>query len=73
MIFMWLVPLGFLALLILGVVWLVKAVAQPGAQTFATVGRACPNCGRPAQADWQVCPYCGQSLTRPGGVQADTV
>ncbi|HIC89489.1 MAG TPA: zinc ribbon domain-containing protein [Anaerolineae bacterium] len=22
----------------------------------------CPSCGRPVQADWQVCPYCGQGL-----------
>jgi len=62
MIFMWLFPLGLLALLILGVVWLIKAVAQPGSQTPAAPGRTCPNCGRPAQADWKNCPYCGTTL-----------
>ncbi|MEW5941508.1 MAG: zinc ribbon domain-containing protein [Chloroflexota bacterium] len=26
------------------------------------VRRACPNCGKPAQADWKTCPHCGQTL-----------
>ncbi|NDJ78457.1 MAG: zinc ribbon domain-containing protein [Chloroflexi bacterium] len=25
----------------------------------------CPGCGRPAQADWQVCPYCHTKLKKP--------
>ncbi len=62
LIFMWLFPLGLLALLILGVAWLVKAVAQPGGQTPAAPGRTCPDCGRSAQADWKKCPYCGATL-----------
>jgi hypothetical protein len=62
-IFMLLFPLGFLALLILGILWLVKAVAPSGGQAPAVPGRTCPNCGRSVQADWQLCPYCGQKLT----------
>lgn len=25
----------------------------------------CPGCGRPAQADWQVCPFCHTKLRKP--------
>ncbi len=72
-----LIPLGFLALLVLGGVWLFRQVVQP--QGFATgggptqPGRSCPNCGRAVQADWQVCPYCGQSLAQPSGIKPNTV
>jgi hypothetical protein len=66
MIFMWVVPLGFLTLLVAGVVWLVRAATGglPNAnpQTPPATG-ACPSCGRPTQAGWQLCPYCGESLT----------
>ncbi|GAB4505097.1 MAG: hypothetical protein Fur0043_20920 [Anaerolineales bacterium] len=60
MLFMALIPLGFLALLVLGVVWLVRAVS--GNVPAPTAARACPNCGKPVQADWQNCPYCGVGL-----------
>lgn len=66
MIFMWIVPLGFLTLLILGIVWLFRQVSGPSGPTVAPPqvppGETCPNCDRPAQADWQLCPYCGQAL-----------
>lgn len=57
MLFMWLIPLGSLALLVLGIVWLVNAVS--GSKAAA---RLCAHCGRPAQADWKTCPYCGNAL-----------
>jgi hypothetical protein len=56
---MMLSPLVLLALLVLGVVWLVRAVAPPA----APAAKVCPSCHRPAQADWQVCPYCGAKLS----------
>ena len=66
MIFMWLFPLGLLALSILGIVWLVRQVSRPSGPVTGPprgpAGGTCPNCGRPAQADWQLCPYCGQAL-----------
>ena len=62
MIFMLLFPLGFLILMVLGVIWLVKAAAQPSEQTPVTPGGTCPNCGRAVQTDWQLCPYCRQEL-----------
>ena len=63
MLLMWLFPLGFLVLLALGIVWLVKAISQPGSgQLPSTSVKACPNCHRPAQAEWHNCPYCGTAL-----------
>jgi hypothetical protein len=62
-------PLGFLALLILGAVWVFRQVSQspgPVAGPPAPSGRTCAHCGRAVQADWQVCPYCGQALTSGG-------
>ena len=67
MVFMWIVPLGFLTLLVLGIVWLFRQVSGTSgpvaAPPQAPPGQPCPNCSRPTQADWQLCPYCGQALT----------
>jgi len=56
MIFMWLIPVGFIVLAVLGIVWLVRNLNPPAADG------ACPNCGKGVQADWQNCPDCGTSL-----------
>lgn len=64
MIFMWIIPLGFLTLLVAGIVWLVRSVSgstHAGPQAPPVTGN-CPSCGRPTQAGWQLCPYCGESL-----------
>lgn len=67
MIFMGIFPLGLLVLLVLGIVWLLRQVSSPPGPAAgppqAPAERTCPNCGRSVQADWQVCPYCGQTLT----------
>ncbi len=60
MIFMWLIPIGFIVLTVLGVVWLVRAVG--GRATLGSPARACPSCGRGVQADWRNCPHCGAVL-----------
>ncbi len=63
MLLMWLLPLGFLVLLVLGIAWLVKAVSRPGnGQPPVSPTKACPNCHKPAQAEWHNCPYCGTAL-----------
>jgi hypothetical protein len=63
MLAMWLFPLGFLVLLVLGITWLVKAISRPGSgQLPAAPAKACPECYRPVQADWRNCPYCGTAL-----------
>ena len=59
MFFMWLIPLGFLVLSVLGVAWLVKNV---GNSTPSASQNPCPNCGKGVQVDWQNCPYCGTAL-----------
>lgn len=55
---MWLVPLGTIILAVLGVVWLVNNLSG----SKIVQGRNCPSCGKPAQADWKTCPYCGNGL-----------
>ncbi|MDP1713310.1 MAG: zinc ribbon domain-containing protein [Anaerolineales bacterium] len=59
MIFMWLIPLGFLVLTVLGIAWLVRNVSN---STPPSSQSPCPNCGKGVQADWQNCPYCGTAL-----------
>ena len=64
---MWLVPVGIIVLLVVGVAALVNSLLRPSngsSQTFPpATGRTCQNCGRSAQADWTTCPYCGQKLS----------
>jgi len=65
MMLMWLFPLGLLIAIVLGSVWLVRALAGTGT-TAKLVAPACPQCHRSLQSDWQVCPYCGHRLTGSG-------
>ena len=62
MFFMWLIPLGFIVLIVLGIVWLVKAIGS--SNTPSAPVQTCPSCGRGVQADWKNCPYCGSSLLK---------
>lgn len=60
--------LGLLVLIVLGALALVCGLSRPtqaaGTKTVMTTpSPACPNCGRPVQVDWRLCPYCGQVLT----------
>ncbi len=59
MAFMWLIPLGFVVLTVLGIIWLARNV---GNSTSPSSQSPCPNCGRGVQADWQNCPHCGTKL-----------
>jgi uncharacterized membrane protein len=59
MIFMWLVPIGVLALVVYGVAALVRNTGNPPQTSSLT---PCPNCGTGVQSDWQNCPYCGTML-----------
>ena len=60
MLIMLLIPLGFIALLIAGVVVLVRSLNTPRA--VVPYRSACPSCGRPVQGDWTTCPYCGKPV-----------
>jgi hypothetical protein len=59
-----LIPLGFIALLVAGGIWLVRAVTANGSSfTLAkSAVNACPSCGQNIQADWRNCPHCGATL-----------
>lgn len=64
---MMLVPLGFLVLLVLGIVWLVRQAASPVASAPPApqppaIGGVCPSCHKGVQDDWKTCPYCEQKL-----------
>jgi len=59
MLLMGVFPLGLLVLVVLGIVWLVRAVSRPTSQSPVAPAKTCPNCARPVQADWRNCPYCG--------------
>ncbi len=57
---MWLgglLQLGLLALVVAGIVWVVKAIRTPRA-----AARSCTKCGRAVQDEWKVCPHCGNKL-----------
>jgi hypothetical protein len=60
MISMLLIPVGFLILIVLGAVWLIRAIGV-GTSRAAEM-RSCPNCEHGVQPDWRNCPYCGASL-----------
>ena len=59
---MLLVPLLFIGLVVLGVVWLVRSVATPGAPQPPAASVFCADCGKPLQAGWKACPYCGEKV-----------
>ncbi len=63
-IFMFVIPIGMLFLLALGVVWLIRTVGTTSHNfTIAKQGQMpCPTCGRPVAPAWVVCPYCGTPL-----------
>src|SRR5574341_211687 len=63
MIFMWLIPLGFLVLTVLGIVWLVRTLGSGNNPPAPT--KTCPSCRHGVQADWRNCPYCGTTLSSP--------
>ena len=64
--FLW--PLLFIGLIVLGVVWLVRSVARPTVPQAPAAPQppaptaACAHCGKPLQAGWMACPYCGEKI-----------
>jgi hypothetical protein len=62
MLFMWLIPIGFIILAVFGIAWLVRAIG--GGTNPPAPAHLCPSCGRSVQIDWKNCPYCGTALTK---------
>jgi hypothetical protein len=56
--------LGFLALGVLGIIWLVRRTSKPVAVPVPAVvaTHPCKKCGQPLQEDWKNCPYCGKKV-----------
>jgi hypothetical protein len=52
--------LGLLALVVLGIVWLVRRLTVP--KTPPAPLLTCRHCSKPIQAGWIACPYCGKKL-----------
>jgi hypothetical protein len=61
-IFMFLAPLLFVGLIVLGAVWLVRSLATPSAPQPPVVTAVCAHCGKLLQSGWKVCPYCGEKV-----------
>lgn len=55
---MFLFPLLILGLIVAGIFWFVSNLNS----SKSVQGRACTSCGKPVQADWKTCPYCGNNL-----------
>ena len=58
MLFMWLIPIGVIALIVYGVV----ALTRNAGNNAPASSTPCPNCGKGVQADWKNCPHCGTAL-----------
>ena len=56
-------PLGFLVLVILGIVWLVRTVHRPPGE-IARAPKPCPHCAKPVDVDWRACPFCEEDLMK---------
>lgn len=56
-------PLGALALIALGIVWLVRALS--GSRQHADPSTpSCPRCGKAVEVDWRACPFCKEDLQK---------
>jgi hypothetical protein len=75
-IFACLVGLGFLVLLVLGIIVLVRGLRKPLPATVlpatapaitpestpVAIINACKKCGKPLQDEWKACPFCGKKV-----------
>ena len=59
MVFMWLTPLGVIALIVIGIAALLRNTGNPMPPSSQS---PCPSCGKGIQSDWKNCPYCGTAL-----------
>jgi len=59
-----LIPLGFIALLVAGGIWLVRTITSNGSPLTPAnpAVNTCPSCGQNVQANWRNCPHCGTTI-----------
>ncbi|MGB8213070.1 MAG: zinc ribbon domain-containing protein [Anaerolineales bacterium] len=61
-----LIWLGLLVLIVLAIIWMVRALRRPAAVVGVAAPMAathpCPKCDEPVQENWKYCPYCGKKL-----------
>jgi hypothetical protein len=68
-----LVSLGFLALVVLGIIWLLRSLRKPVAPLAVAVASGdpvvpavathpCQKCGEPVHEDWKFCPNCSEKV-----------
>jgi len=55
-------PLLVVAGIVALVVWLVRRQSPKALSTAASDTKPCSSCGKPVQAGWVACPFCGQKL-----------
>ncbi len=59
---MFALPVGIVALIVMGVILLVRSSKKSKAVVNPPEVPVCPQCGEEVQSDWKVCPHCGKSL-----------
>lgn len=61
---MFLGPLLVVGLIVVGIVWLARSGSNGsspiGPLQPSVTGKFCQHCGKPLQAEWKACPYCGE-------------
>lgn len=57
MIFMWLIPVSFISLIVVGVGWVIRSIDN-GSHPIVS-WQNCSTCRRSIQTEWHNCPYCG--------------
>jgi uncharacterized membrane protein len=62
---MFALPVGIIALIVVGVILLVRSSRKSNTVENATEPLVCPECGAEVLSDWKVCPHCGHSLEEP--------
>ncbi|MEN8172323.1 MAG: zinc ribbon domain-containing protein [Chloroflexota bacterium] len=62
MAFGWIIPAVILIFIIAGGVTLGNTLSNRGTTHSAAQEKTCPTCSKPANLDWQTCPYCSTAL-----------
>jgi len=62
MLFALLLPLGIAALLVFGIIFLVRKIGSSDTGSIEDKAAHCHQCGKPIDDEWAVCPYCGEEL-----------